>query len=53
VVTLVAGRYFRRVLGGITATAWARPIRPSSWGVYLALAWDGQGWDALGLHLRF
>ena len=51
-VTLVAGRYFRRVLGGITGDCLGAANQAVELGVYLALAWDGGVWNALGLHVR-
>jgi cobalamin synthase len=43
VVTLVAGRYFRRVLGGITGDCLGAANQAVELGVYLALAWTAGG----------
>jgi adenosylcobinamide-GDP ribazoletransferase len=51
-VTLLAGRYFRRVLGGITGDCLGAANQAVELCVYLALAWHWPAWDALGPHLR-
>jgi cobalamin synthase len=38
-VTMVAGRYFRRVLGGITGDCLGAANQAVELGVYLTLAW--------------
>ena len=54
-VTLVAGRYFRRVLGGITGDCLGAANQAVELGVYLTLAWRWPAWTdwwgAWGLHL--
>lgn len=46
VVTLVAGRYFRRRLGGITGDCLGAANQLVEIAVYLVLAWRWRGWGA-------
>jgi adenosylcobinamide-GDP ribazoletransferase len=46
VVTALAGRYFRRVLGGITGDCLGAANQMVELAVYLVLAWQWRGWAA-------